>query len=394
MIDTKIIIEKPDTHEKYYPKLIEAEIEDSYPYSVPTATIKIISNKNLNNVESVSPVRFDDIIRVLVSTRYSTSEKIVWEELFSGRVQNLSRDFRSNNNITLECVGHIYEAEYALLTVARDYTTSTDAKTIISDITSGGKMGRVVYNDATVLASQMIEQYNVVPKQVSCADVFADLEKMSGYKWMIDAKPVYYSDGSLNTCYLIWKPLDSTVTDSYKIIEGTRRLLSAKFDVIGEGVRTFIYVNGKAYTKTNADGTPVTDADGNITQYQYNGWATNSAAVAKFGNRYDFHSYEWARSNLMCQTIALGLLEESKQEAISGQVTLLGTPQAKKGQLIYCKIPSQETNGISIDRNFTVYRVRHSLSRNGFTTSLDLDSIKPDAYDYYKRKIFQPLLKH
>jgi len=293
----------------------------------------------------------------------------------------------SNNNITLECVGHIYEAEYALLTVARDYTTPTDAKTIISDITSGGKMVRVVYNDATVLASQIIEQYNVVPKQVTCADVFADLEKMSGYKWMIDAKPVYYSDGSLNTCYLIWKPLDSTVTDSYKIIEGTRRLLSAKFDVIGEGVRTFIYVNGKSYTKTKADGTPVTDADGNIMQYQYNGWATDSAAVAKFGYRYDFHSYEWARSNLMCQTIAEGLLAESKQEAISGQVTLLGTPQAKKGQLIYCKIPSQETNGISIDRNFTVYRVRHSLSRNGFTTSLDLDSIKPDAYDYINKNI-------
>jgi len=372
IIDCRLIIEKYDTHEKYYPKVVSFDCIDEYPLSnVPQATITIISNNSLGSPESVSHVEFDDIVRLQISIRNHYNEKHVWIDLFEGRIQNQSKSLSRDTNIELSCVGHLYEAYYALLENDRTYTNQ-DARAIMQALaTEGNKLGRITYSDAYAESGLNVPEYNVEAKRVHMSDVFADMEKISGYKRIIDVEPVYTAAGNLNTCYLRWFSFPTSPSNVYKIIEGTPRLISAIFDIVGEDVRTYRYVNGG------------TDESGN----QYSGYATNAAAVAKYGNRYAVDTFTWVKSNAACVSIAAGLVEDSKLPYVVGQVELEGTPDAKKGDLVTVKINSIEIQDDAISGNYTVYRVHHTLSEKGFRTYLDLGRIKKSEYDYIAKNI-------
>lgn len=359
IIDTRLIIEKYDTHEKHYPKVVSFDCVDSYPLTnAPSATITIISNNNTNNAASVSQVEFDDIVRLQISIRSSSLEQHVWQDVFEGRIQNQSKEFDRNNNIELTCFGHIYEAFYALIENNQSYT-NTDARDILSALTAE-KLGRIEYSANYAESGLIIPQFNAEAGQVYMSDVLKGIETVSGYHWVTDVLPVYTTSGNLDTCYLKWFQFPTTPTKQYKIIEGTPRLLSATFDVVGEDVRTFRYVKGGI------------DSSGN----QYSGSSNDSAAVAKYGNRYAVDTFTWVMSDSLCISMATGLLSDSKLPYIVGRVELEGIPAAKKGDLVTVKIPSLEANGAEINGNYIVYKVNQSFSHEGFRTTLDLGRIK------------------
>jgi len=110
----RLIVEKAynynssvNNQDQYFPKVLSASVVYQYPLSVPNATIEIVTNTNISTCAYTSPVRFDDLVRLQVSTKMRASEKTVWETIFDGRVRDISSQFASKNTTTLFCVGHI-----------------------------------------------------------------------------------------------------------------------------------------------------------------------------------------------------------------------------------------------------------------------------------------------
>jgi hypothetical protein len=192
------------------------------------------------------------------------------------------------------------------------------------------------------------------------------MEENSGYDHIFKVVPTYTTAKNLDKVYVQWRPFSTTAVTSYKVIEGTYRLISADFEADGEAVRTFQRIYGA---------TPTTGS-------QYTESAINSTLVSLYGKKSEVGTYPWIKSNDLCKSIATGLLKASELPVTSGQVLLIGTPQAQVGDLVYVKIPSLELNGASIIDYFYVYRVQHIFDKGKFHTLLDVGKVKKVAEDY------------
>ena len=372
LIDFQCKIEKFDTHEIYSPQVLGFNVIDSLPLTnAPSCTIKIAAKKRINDVMAVSQVEFDDIIRLQASVRFNVLEKHVWVDIFEGRVQNISKEFSTKSDIEFSCVGHITAAFDALIKDDRTYT-GLDAKDILASLTTAYTF-RLVYNSNYVESGLAVTQYNSQKEQNFLIDAYQEMEKLSGYKRMIDVKPTYTASGKLHTVYLRWRKLPATPTKQYAIIEGTPRLRSASFDVIGEDVKNYRYVKGGM------------DAEG----VQYSGSAVNSGSISKYSSRYVVDVFSWILSKTLCREIATGLTEESGEPYTAGQVILEGTIDAHIGDLVTVNIPSIEISGAEINGNYTVYRVNHVFTGDDFYTVLDLGRIKKSEYDYMFKNFTQ-----
>lgn len=371
IIDFRVVVEKNGTHEKYYPKVISFNTVDDSPLSEPpSATITVFASSNLNNATNVSQIEFDDIIRLQVSVRYHILESIVWVDIFEGRVENQSKKFGTNKEIQFECKGHIAEAYYEIITADTTWANA-DATVIMQAVDT--YMSRVKFNSNYATSGTIVTEYNVRVDQNYVIDVYKEMEKLSGYKKIIDVVPVYNSSGNLQTCYLQWRPLSSTPTQKYAIIEGTPRLISASFDISGDEVYNYYHVHGEEVT------------DG----YPYAGSAYLSDSVDKYGARHKSETFAWIKSNQLCTDIAKAYADDNGMPAVIGQAVLEGTPDAKKGDLVNVYIPSLEVKGAQVNGTYTVYRVTNSFQNGAYTTTLDLGKIKKTEYDYISRKLTQ-----
>lgn len=363
-VQTRLIIEKPSTHEKYYPSVLRATTQKSYPFSVSYADIEIASNVIGSTKSYINQLRFDDIIRLQVSIKYNPNQRTIWQDIFEGRIMDLSCEYsESSNNVNIYAQGHEVEAETAL--IEETYThTSQDCKTVLAYY-APKYLSRLTYDTNYADTSKIFPQYDTTANQTYMSDLFADMEKVASYDWAVKIIPTY-SAGNLSTRYIQWKAFPSTVTDKYKIIEGTPRVLSADFEIAGTGVRTKYRVNGD----TPSGGSQYTDYD------------EDTALSTLYGKRSAVETQTWVKSNPQCKTIATGLLTEAKTPEISGQAVLIGTPEVDLGDLVPCKFPSIDLNGSSISTNLTVKRVSHIIDGGDFTTSVDLGKVKKTAYDY------------
>lgn len=358
-IQTRLTIEKPDTHYKYYPQVVSARTQKSAPFSISYAEIEIISNVSGSTSTSVSQVRFNDIVRLQVSIKMNPNEKTVWQDIFSGRIVDSYAKYGSmTNDMVLYCQGHEAEAETALIEETYSYSSSTDVTAVFSYFSK--YLSNLTFSADYADTGILFPTYDSTANQTYMSDLFADAEKVSGYDWLVTAVPVY-SGGNLSDLYISWKPFSSTATDKYKIIEGTARLLNADFSVEGKGVRTAYRVEGDACT----------------------GYAFDADLNSQYGVRTDVTNQSWVKSEALAESIAEGILSEIKNPRVSGQVKIIGTPEANIGDLVYCKCPSVNLNGSTVDGNFSVYRVQHEISGNEFSTTLDLDNIRKTAYDFY-----------
>ena len=363
IVNTRLVIEKPTTHEKYYPPVIRASTQQTYPFSVSYADIEIVSNTQAGTSGYIGQVRFDDIVRLQVSIKYNPYQKTVWQDIFQGRIMDMSSQFGNSNNVTLFCQGHEVEAETAVIEEDYSFATATDARSVLSYFSK--YLSRLSYSASYADTGTSFPTYDSTANQTYMRDLFSDMEAVSGYNWAVKVVPTY-SSGNLSTRYIQWREMSQTASEQYKVIEGTSRMLSADFEVAGKGVRTAYRI----YGDTPEGGS------------QYTGYASDAALISLYGKRTEVDTQTWIQSNSLAAAIAAGQLSEWKTPEVSGQVELIGTPEAEIGDLVYCKIPSEELNGASVDGNFTVYRVNHEIDRNSFKTYLDLGKVKKSIYDY------------
>lgn len=358
-IQTRLVIEKPITHYKYYPRVVSARTQKSYPFSTSYADIEIISNVSGSTSGYINQVRFDDIVRLQVSIKLNPNEKTVWQDIFEGRIVDMySKYGDNNNNMTLYCRGHEADAETALIEETYSYSTPTDVSAVFSYFSK--YLSRFAYSSTYADTGINFPTYDNTANQTYISDLFEDAEKVSGYDWIVRAVPVY-SDGNLSSVYIGWNQFSQTVANQYKIIEGTSRVLNTDFSVEGKGLRTAYRVEGDECV----------------------GYDFDQDLISLYGTRTDVSHESWVKSEALAEAISEGRLGEIKTPSTSGQVTLIGTPEAELGDLVYCKCPSQELNGSTVDDNFYVYRVEHTIAVNEYTTSLDLGKVRKTAYDFY-----------
>jgi len=367
-VQTRLIIEKPTTHEKYYPTVLSATTQKSYPFSISYADIELASNVVGSTSSYISQFRFDDIVRLQVSVKMNPNEKTVWQDIFEGRIVNMNCEYSQSNNVKIYCYGHEAIAETSLITGTHTYVSSTDAKTILADL-APLYVTRLTYSSAYADTGKLFPTYDTTANQTYMSDLFSDMEKIASYGWAVKAIPTYTSTGNLSTVYIQWKAFPTVATDKYKVIEGTQRLLNADFSVEGKGVRTLYRINGDTPSGST----------------QYTGYAEDSTLSSLYGKRSEVDTQTWVKSNALCESIATGILAEVKTPEISGQVELLGTPEADICDLVYCKVPSIDLNGSYVNGNFTVHRVQHKITENEFTTTLDFEKVRKTAYDYINK---------
>ena len=363
IVNTRLVIEKPTTHEKYYPPVIRASTQQTYPFSISYADIEIVSNTQAGTSGYIGQVRFDDIVRLQVSIKYNPYQKTVWQDIFEGRIMDMSSMFGNSNNVTLFCQGHEVEAETAIIEEDYSFATATDARSVLSYFSK--YLSRLSYSASYADTGTSFPTYDSTANQTYMRDLFSDMEAVSGYNWAVKVVPMY-AGGNLSTRYIQWREMSQTASEQYKIIEGTSRMLNADFEVAGKGVRTAYRI----YGDTPEGGS------------QYTGYASDASLISLYGKRTEVDTQTWVHSNSLAAAIAAGQLSEWKTPEVSGQVELIGTPEAEIGDLVYCKIPSEELNGESVNGNFTVYRVNHEIDRNSFKTNLDLGKVKKSIYDY------------
>lgn len=367
IINTRLTIENPITHEKYHPRVISASTQQDYPFAVSAATIDVVANVPPNSSGYAAPIHFDDIVRLQVSCRFKKEEEIVWQDIFHGRIENLSSPFGTSNQLQLYCVGHEAELRKDLIEETKAYTTATDAKVLLAYFSK--YFSRLVYSDSLVSAGVIFPTCDTTKDQTFLTELISDMEKNSGYDWAFSVVPTYDSSKNLDKVYAQWKQFTTDPVKSYSIKEGTWRVISADFEQEGEDVVT----TQKIYGYTNTAVTP---------NVQYSGSYTDSASETRYGKRSAVDTYDWIKSNDLCTTIAQGVQQGIKLPVISGQATLIGTPEVHIGDYVPIKLKSLELNGASIEMYLHVFRLQHTIIQNQYHTIVDLGKVKKVAEDY------------
>lgn len=368
-VEIKLTIQRDNTtKDKYYPKVISASCEYSYPFSIPTATIDIITNTETATDGYISPVRVDDIVKLQVSTKMNPKEKTVWETIFEGRVRDIASTFSDKNTSTLFCTGHLVETAYAIIDLDGSDTTCTVDSWIWSTIDQF--IPRIQYSESFIDQTAMVDDMNIPAYQKYIADIFSDIEKLTKFHYYFSTVAMYDSNKNLSNVYIKFRHFPTKPTNKYAVIEGTERLLSAEFKSSAEELWNYIRVFGDSYEVAEGE------------EEQYTGAAYSSVSQTKYGKRGKSMSVTGIGSNYMCANIAASLVQRFKNPIVSGQATIVGTPQAKVGDLVRVKLPSLEINGAYVDRNYHVYKVSHEISASGFTTTLDFTKVKKTPEDY------------
>jgi hypothetical protein len=376
---TRLIVQdKNSPYNKYYPIVLNASASYSYPLTVPTANIEIVTNRTPETSGYISPLKVDDIVRLQVSITFSRNEKVVWLDIFEGRIRDISSPFGARNTTTLDCVGHIYETTYTLLESNYNFSGSIDAVSMLDYIiNTSGYLERLSYTRDTskTIYGVICTDYTVQKDQRYFHDLLSDLEKIGEHGYYADIKTVYNSYGTLTSAYLCWLKFKDTVTTKYRIIEGTHRLIDASFESTSEDLWNCVRVYGDTYQTSSGD-PPVT------VDHQYTGISFDTPAIASYGRRMKVETVTGMKSNTQCGQLATGLMQVAKTPYIIGEVTIFGTSYVKLGDLVYVKIPSLEINGASIDGNYRVVKVTHDISENTFTTKIQFGKLKNDVSDY------------
>lgn len=366
--DSRLIIQKPGGN-KYYFHVVSATTDRIHPFSIPVANIEVIANSG--KLDYISTLRFDDIVRFQVSVRYSPDEKIVWQDLFEGRVLTIQAQYGKGTTATIICSGHEAETAYTIISEAKVYATATEAATILHYL-ADKYLSRIQLSIPSTTTGISVP-YSTKTDQKYMKDVFLDFEKLSGYGWAFAARPVYSQNGNLSSVPIEFKPFSTVPTQKYKVIQGTPRFLSANFSSDGQNVYTKIIEYGKTPE-------PIAPATVGV---QYKGTAVDSQAVSNYGTRALVETDTGLESNALCAAFAQFYLPKIKSPRVAGTVTLEGTAQAGIGDLATTKIPMIDIYGEKIDSNYPVLRVHQNISFDSFETTLTLgETVEKGVEDY------------
>lgn len=359
----------------YYPKVVNVTISEETPYSNPEfAEIELITNYSPYTSEYISPVENDDVVRLQVSCRMSPKEKYVYVDLFEGRVETVSSTFSTKNNTTLSCKGHIDAATKYLIQEGKTWAGTVEARTILAYFVNSS-IPRLTWDDqlpyvdaSSVNFIDTDSAYATTVDQTYLSTVFKDLEEQSGYTYQIGTKAVYTDGGLLSDVHLTWLPVSETVTNKYKCIEGTSRFLGSTFSTSIENQATQYIIKGD----TPSGGT------------QYSGTARDEDAILQYGLKTDVDVYTQLGSDATCKSIAEGVLPVKIGNEISGVITMVGTPEAHKGDIVYVKSVSTELNRAIVEGEMDVSRVRSYITPSSYKTIIEVGGIVENVYDRIK----------
>lgn len=382
IVETRLVVQRDNaSKDKYYPKVVSFDTQEAAPFSIPTATIEIITNAQQGTAGYISPVRVDDIIRLQVSTKMNPKEKTVWEDIFEGRVRDITSPYSDKNTSTLFCTGHMGEASTQIVWYDVDFTSVHTVSGLVFKICyeAPALLFRLVYDATFFDSGEYIDYYNCSAYQKYVSDILADLEKLAKYHYFFSVFCTYDANGNLYRPYLRWRHYPTKMTNKYAVIEGSERLLSAEFKSSAEELWNFIRVSGETVTDSQAN---LNTGDVTNTDTQYTGAAKSSLSQAKYGKRGKALTVTGIKSNMLCAKIAASMVTRFKNPIVSGQVKLIGTAKARLGDLVKVKLPSLEINGAYVNKNYHVYKVGHHLDESGYTTTLDFTKIKKTPEDY------------
>lgn len=369
----KLVIQKPDGR-FYFPKLVSVSTTETREFSVPSATIELITNRSPYTSEYINPITEDDIVSLYVACRMSPKEKEVFIPIFEGRIDSIEGQYNTKNNTTLSCKGHLNEASKLLIEESKVWAGTVEARTILSYfVNSAHYVNRLTWlNQApyvdqtgTVNFSDTVSAYATTADQSYLYSIFQDIEKQAAGNWNLGTKCTYTAGGLLDKTYLTWKQKSTVATDKYKAIEGTARYLGSTFKISIEDQITQYKVKGD----TPSGGT------------QYAGGAIENTAVAKYGRKTDVDTFSQLKSIATCNSIAAGVLPSKVAASVSGTITLVGTPEARPGDLVEVYAKSTELNGAIVSGNFMAERVRQEMASNSYRTSIDVGAVVVDVYD-------------
>jgi hypothetical protein len=361
IFSTRLIVQRDTVNkDKYYPKVVSVRTNETYPWSCKTAEIEIITNTSSGTSNYISPIRKGDIVRLQVSVRYSATEKTVWEDIFEGRIEGISSSFGTGgNNTTLSCKGHDEECLYKGITA--DYSASAAKTGAMLSALQTAYLTRITDASPSLIDStdsSAITSYNIQKDTRYFADAIRDFEAFEGYAYQYSVVPTYDSDGDLSAVYGSWQPVPTTASSKVKVIEG-KTLLSARFESTLAGLVNDV-------TQYGLSGTP-----------QKTGNATDAASIASYNTRHHFTTDLTLATDALCLSLATAIKTQSVEASNNsrGTVTILGNPNVAPGMLVYHRIPSVVIEGSSIDGNYRIRRVSHTIDNSGWTIDLDVGEL-------------------
>ena len=348
--------------DKYYPKIASAYITSTFPYTAPTASIEINTNVSHDTTLYMPPIRVDDIVRVQANVTYSADEKPVWQDIFEGRLMKIESRFGRDNMTTLQCRGHSEELLYRLVTA--DYSANATTTGAMLSALMGLYLSHLSDDTPSQIdsvGSTSIGDYNVKQDARYMIDIVRDFEGLEGYDYIFSVDPQYDSDSNLSDVFISWQPVPSTASKTVQIIEGTQRLISANFSDSLEQLVEDVTVYGASgppqKVGTSIDGSP------------------------GYGTRYHVETEMSIATDALCSDIADAIRNRYGSSIVKGSAQILGDPNIHVGDLIYCKIPSIELNGATVDGDYRCSRVTHQIGTDGWKTYVDLGELTISSFE-------------
>ncbi len=364
-VDIRCIIQRNTTEkDKYYPKIISAFITSTFPWTCPTASIEINTNVSTGTAGYMSPVRVDDIIRVQANVQYSSDEKSVYQDIFEGRIMKIESRFGRDNITTLQCRGHGEELLYRMVTA--DYSASTTNTGAMLAALVSSYLTRLTDDSPSQIDSTnstSIANYNIQQDTKYMVDSVREFEAFESFGYVFSVDPEYDSDDNLSNVFVSWQPVPSTASKTVQIIEGTPRLINASFsdsiEQVVEDVTVYGATGAPQKVGTSIDGSP------------------------SYGTRYHVETDLSILTDALCSSMATALRGRFGSSIVRGSAQILGDPNISVGDLIYCKSPSIELNGATIDGNYRCSRVSHQISTTGWYTFLDLGDLIVSPFELF-----------
>ena len=364
LVEFKVIIQRDDTDkDKYYPKLISAYTNSTFPWSCPTATIELNTNVSTGTAGYMSPVRVDDIIRLQANVRNTPNEKSIWQDIFEGRIMKIESRFGRDNPTVVYCRGHGEEILYRTVNGVINYTGDGDTTGTIIDELTAAYLSRLTDASPSLIdttGSTTLTNYNIQYDTKYIVDAIKQLESLEAYGYIFSVVPTYDSSDDLSAAYVSWQAVPSTASEQVQIREGTPRLIDATFSYsIEQLVEDVTVYGGDSPQKSgnSLDGSP------------------------GYGLRYHVETDLSLATDQLCSDLADAIRAQYNGMEI-GNAKILGDPNIKVGDLIYCRIPSIELNGSTIDGNYRCRRVSHQISTDNWFTYVDLGELDISTWDF------------
>lgn len=353
LLNLKCIVQNKDGSDKYYPKVLSVDTTETIPWSAPMASIDINTNIVGGTSGYMSPIRNDDIVRLQVNTRSSSSEKSVWQNIFEGRVMKVRGTWGRDNVTTLVCRGHGEELIYKSVSADYDPAAIRTGAILVALL---GLYNTRLTNDGLIdtTASTSIPDFNIQADTKFMSDIVRELESLEAYGYRLKVVNTYDTNDDLSASVVSWQAVPA-LSKTVQIIEGTPRLVWADFEKSIENVVESVKVYGASGTPqkvgSSVDGSP------------------------EYGTRHHVGIDTSVATDQLCEDLAIATRSRFGSGITSGSVRILGDPNINVGDLVYVKIPSLILDGASIDDNYRVRRLSHSIDTGGWFTDLDLGEL-------------------